>query len=90
MNVTVKLTGPMVARTGTRDARVAVPEEATVEDVVNRLGEQYGQQVSAGIVDGFGLRSDTRVLRESGRDAEPLSAHSSVEAGDTVRVQVNA
>ncbi|WP_266075474.1 MoaD/ThiS family protein [Haladaptatus caseinilyticus] len=88
MNVTVKLTGPMVARTGTRDARVAVPEEATVEDVVSRLGEQYGQQVSAGIVDGLGLRSDTRVLRES--DHEPLSAHSPVESGDTVCVQLNA
>ena len=90
MNVTVKLTGPMVARTGTRDARVAVPEEATVEDVMNRLGEQYGSQVRAGIVDGLGLRSDTRVVRETGRHVEPLSASSPVEAGDTVRVQLNA
>lgn len=88
MNVTVKLTGPMVARTGTRDARVAVPDEATVEDVVEQLGERYGPQVRAGIVDGFGLRSDTSLVRES--DHEPLSVHSHVEAGDTVRVQVHA
>ncbi|WP_227375701.1 MoaD/ThiS family protein [Haladaptatus halobius] len=90
MNVTVKLFGPLVARTGTRDARVAVPEEATVEDVVNQLGEKYGPQVSAGIVDGLGIRSDTRILRESEREVEPLSAHSPVEAGDTVCVQPNA
>ncbi|WP_458186024.1 MoaD/ThiS family protein [Haladaptatus sp. NG-WS-4] len=90
MNVTVKLSGTLVARTGTRDARVAVPEEATVEDVVNELGERYGPQVRAGIVDGLGLRSDTKVFRESGRDVEPLSVRSPLESGDTVRVQPNA
>ncbi len=88
MNVTVKLTGPMVARTGTRDARVAVPDEATVADVVDKLGERYGPQVRAGIMDGFGLRSDTSLFRES--DHEPLSVRSPVEAGETVRVQVHA
>lgn len=88
MNVTVKLTGPMVARTGTRDARVAVSDEATVADVVDKLGERYGPQVRAGIMDGLGLRSDTCLFRES--DHEPLSVRSPVEPGETVRVQVHA
>jgi molybdopterin converting factor small subunit len=89
MNVTVRLTGTLVARTGTREARVAVPEDATVGDVVNELAAEYGPQVRAGVLDGERLRSDTVVVRESVDSTETLSTGSSLENGDTVRFRLN-
>jgi len=89
MNVTVKLTGTLVARTGTREARVAVPEDATLRDVVEKLADAYGPQVRAGVLDGERLRSDTVVVRESVDSAETLSTASSLENGDTVRFRLN-
>jgi len=89
MNVTVKLTGTLVARTGTREARLAVPEHATLRDVVEKLADSYGPQVRAGVLDGERLRSDTVVVRESADSAETLSTASSLENGDTVRFQLN-
>jgi molybdopterin converting factor small subunit len=89
MNVTVKLTGTLVARTGTREARIAVPEDATLRDVVEKLADSYGPQVRAGVLDGERLRSDTVVVRESADPAETLSTASSLENGDTVRFQLN-
>ncbi|WP_433623364.1 hypothetical protein [Halomicrococcus sp. NG-SE-24] len=90
MNVRVELTGSLVARTGTRDARVAVPESATVADVIDKLGEKCGPQATAGIVDTLGIRPDTRIVRESRDASEPVSVNSPVEPGDTVRVQPTA
>jgi len=90
MNVRIELTGSVVARTGTRDARVAVPESATVADVIEKLGEKRGPQARAGILGERGFRSDVRVVRESKDATEPVSTRSTVEAGDTVRVQPNA
>ncbi|MFC4449479.1 MoaD/ThiS family protein [Halorussus aquaticus] len=89
MNVTIKLTGTLVARTGTHEARVAVPDDATVADVVDELAEQYGPQVRAGVLDGQRLRSDTVVVRETFDSTETLSTGSSLENGDTVRFQLN-
>ncbi|MFC7080795.1 MoaD/ThiS family protein [Halorussus caseinilyticus] len=89
MNVTVELTGTLVARTGTRKARVAVPEDATVADVVETLADKYGPQVRAGVLDGQRLRSDTVVVRESFDSTETLSTGSSLENGDTVRFSLN-
>lgn len=89
MNVTVKLTGTLVARTGTHEARVAVPDDATVANVVDELAEQYGPQVRAGVLDGQRLRSDTVVVRETFDSTETLSTYSSLESGDTVRFQLN-
>jgi len=89
MNVTVKLTGTLVARTGTREARIAVPEDATLRDVVEKLADAYGPQVRAGVLDGERLRSDTVVVRESVDSAETLSTASSLENGDTVRFRLN-
>lgn len=90
MNVTVKLTGTLVARTGTREARVGVPEGATLGDVIDALGETYGPQVRAGVLDSERLRSDTVVVRESVGSVEPLSTTSPVEPGDTVRFRLDA
>jgi molybdopterin converting factor small subunit len=89
MNVTVKLTGTLVARTGTHQARVAVPEDATIADVIEELAERYGPQVRAGVLDGQRLRSDTVVVRESFDATETLSTASSLENGDTVRFELN-
>ncbi|WP_115862433.1 MoaD/ThiS family protein [Halorussus litoreus] len=89
MNVTVELTGTLVARTGTREARVAVPEDATVADVIEELAAEYGPQVSAGVLDGQRLRSDTVVVRESVDATETLSTGDSLENGDTVRFSLN-
>ncbi|WP_135805710.1 MoaD/ThiS family protein [Halorussus marinus] len=89
MNVTVKLTGTLVARTGTREARIAVPEDATLRDVVEKLADSYGPQVRAGVLDGERLRSDTVVVRESVDAGETLSTASSLENGDTVRFELN-
>jgi molybdopterin converting factor small subunit len=89
MNVTVKLTGTLVARTGTRKARVAVPDDATVADVVDELADQYGPQVRAGVLDGQRLRSDTVVVRERFDSTETLSTRSSLDNGDTVRFSLN-
>ena len=92
MNVTVKLTGTLVARTGTHEARVGVPEDATVGDVVEKLADEYGPQVRAGVLDGHRLRSDTVAVRES-VDApgtpETVSTASHLESGDTVRLSLN-
>jgi len=90
MNVTVRLTGTLVARTGTREARVAVPEDATVGDVVEQLAAEYGPQVRTGVLDGERLRSDTVVVRESVDSTETLSTGSSLENGDTVRFRLSA
>ncbi|MFB6071801.1 MAG: MoaD/ThiS family protein [Halobacterium sp.] len=87
MDVEVKLTGTLAARTGTHRARVGVDEDATVADVVNALAEEFGPQVRAGVLEGSRLRTDTVVVRES-PDGEPLSASSSVHAGDTVRFRL--
>lgn len=89
MNVTVELTGTLVARTGTHRARVAVPDDATVADVVDELADQYGPQVRAGVLDGQRLRSDTVVVRESFDSTERLSTRSPLENGDTVRFELN-
>jgi molybdopterin converting factor small subunit len=89
MNVTVELTGTLVARTGTRKARVAVPDDATVADVVEELAERYGPQVRAGVLDGQRLRSDTVVVRESFDATETLSTGSALENGDTVRFELS-
>ncbi|USZ68993.1 hypothetical protein NGM10_04460 [Halorussus salilacus] len=89
MNVTVKLTGTLVARTGTREARVAVEEDATLGDVVEELADSYGPQVRAGVLDGERLRSDTVVVRESVDSTETLSTASPLENGDTVRFRLN-
>lgn len=84
MDVEVTLTGTLAARTGTHCARVGVPGDATVADVVNALADQFGPQVRTGVLDGSRLRTDTVVVRES-PDSELLSATSAVHAGDTVR-----
>ena len=89
MNVTIKLTGTLVARTGTHEARVAVPAGATVRDVVEKLADSYGPQVRAGVLDGERLRSDTVVVRESVDSSETLSTASALENGDTVRFRLN-
>lgn len=89
MNVTVKLTGTLVARTGTHEARVAVADGATVGDVVEKLADSYGPQVRAGVLDGQRLRSDTVVVRESVDSSETLSTASALENGDTVRFSLN-
>ena len=89
MNVTVKLTGTLVARTGTHEARVGVPEGATLGDVVEKLADMYGPQVRAGVLDGERLRSDTVVVRESVDSSETLSTASALESGDTVRFRLN-
>ena len=88
MNVIVELTGTLVARTGARRAHVAVPEDATVADVIDTLAAEYGPQVRAGVLDGEHLRSDTVVVRESADAAEPVSPASPVTAGDTVRFRL--
>ena len=88
MNVTVKLVGTLVARTGTHQATVGVADDATLGDVIEKLAAEYGPQVRAGVLDGERLRSDTIVVREA-VDGEPLSTRSHVEPGDTVRVQLN-
>jgi hypothetical protein len=83
MDVEVKLTGTLAARTGTHRARVGVAEDATVEDVVETLADEFGPQVRAGVLEGSRLRTDTVVVRES-TDGEPLSVGSRVHDGDTV------
>jgi len=87
MDVEVKLTGTLAARTGTHRARVGVGPDATVADVVDALADQFGPQVRAGVLVGSRLRTDTVVVRES-PDAETLSAGSSVRDGDTVRFKL--
>lgn len=88
MNVTVTFAGTLVARTGTRSATVAVPADATVGDVLESVAERSGPQVTAGVLDGERLRSDTVVVRETADASEPLSAASSVDPGDTVHVRL--
>lgn len=89
MDVHVKLTGTLAARTGTHFARVGVDEDATVADVVDALAEEHGPQVRAGVLEGHRLRTDTVVVRES-PDTETLTAGSHVTQGDTVRFQLSA
>ncbi|MFC4549032.1 MULTISPECIES: MoaD/ThiS family protein [Halorussus] len=89
MNVTVKLTGTLVARTGTHEARVGVREGATLGEVVEKLADTYGPQVRAGVLNGERLRSDTIVVRESVDSTETLSTASPLESGDTVRFSLN-
>ncbi|WP_336034534.1 MoaD/ThiS family protein [Halobacterium yunchengense] len=84
MDVDVKLTGTLAARTGTHSARVGVADDATVADVIDALAAEFGPQVRAGVLEGSRLRTDTVVVRES-PDGEALTAGSRVCDGDTVR-----
>jgi hypothetical protein len=84
MDVEVTLTGTLAARTGTHRARVGVPDDATVEDVVEALADKYGPHVRTGVLEGSRLRTDTVVVRES-PDGDTLSVSSEVHPGDTVR-----
>lgn len=83
MDVEVKLTGTLAARTGTHSSRVGVAGDATVADVVDALADEFGPQVRAGVLEGSRLRTDTVVVRES-PDAEPLTVGSRLHDGDTV------
>lgn len=89
MNVTVKLAGTLVARTGTHRATVAVEENATLADVIDELAKEHGPQVRGGVLDGEHLRSDTIVVREAPNTSKPLTTHSPVKAGDVVRFKLN-
>lgn len=84
MDVQVKLTETLAARTGTHSARVGVPEHGTVGDVVEALADEYGPHVRAGVLEGSRLRTDTVVVRESS-DGDTLSVTSDIHPGDTVR-----
>lgn len=95
MDVEVTLTGTLAARTGTHRARVGVESNATVADVVDALTSQFGPQVRPGVLEGSRLRSDIVAVREpsdheslAAETREPLSAGSTVYAGDSVRFQI--
>lgn len=90
MLVDVRLEGALVARAGARRARVAVPEDGTIEDVVAALADEYGPQVQPAILEADRLRSDTIAVRESHDARERLSSNSDVRGGDTVRFQMRA
>lgn len=87
MNVTVELVGTLVARAGTHRATVAVPEDATLADVIEKLADEQGPQVRAAVLDGQRIRSDTIVVRETAD--ETLHPTSPVEPGETVKVQLS-
>ncbi len=84
MDVEVKLTGTLAARTGTHSARVGGDDDATVADVVDALADELGSHVRAGVLEGSRLRTDTAVVRDA-TDSEVLSAGSRLHEGDTVR-----
>lgn len=90
MTVEVRLEGTLVARAGARHARVHVPDEATIEDVVAALADKFGPQVRPAILEGERLRTDTVAIRESPPHQERLSSSSHVNHGDTVRFQMQA
>ena len=87
MNVTVELVGTLVARAGTHRATVAVPEDATLADVIEALAAEQGPHVRAAVLDGERIRSDTIVVRETAD--ETLYPASPVEPGETVTVQLS-
>lgn len=89
MGVEVKLEGALVARTGAHRAYVRVPADATVEDVIEQLAEEYGPQVRPALLEGERLRTDTIAVRESRSPGERLTSTSDVEPGDTVRFELN-
>lgn len=90
MGVEVRLTGSLIARAGARRTHVAVPGEATVEDVIEQLAEKCGPQVRPALLEGERLRSDTVAVRESPTPRETLGSASPVEPGDTVRFELRA
>jgi hypothetical protein len=90
MAVEVILEGSLVARAGARRSIVSVPENATVEDVVASLADEYGPQVRPAVLEGERLRSDTVAVRESPRPSERLSSESPVDPGDTLRFRMRA
>lgn len=90
MTVEVRLEGSLVARAGARRARVSVPEDATIEDVVTALADEYGPQVRPAILERERLRTDTVAVRESPDHGERLSSSSHVNPGDTVRFEMRA
>lgn len=87
MNVTVELVGTLVARAGTHRATVAVPEDATLADVIEALAAEQGPHVRAAVLDGERIRSDTVVVREKAN--QTLHPTSPVEPGETVKVQLS-
>ena len=90
MLVDVRLEGALVVRAGARRARVSVSEDATLDDVVAALAEEYGPQVRPAILEADRLRTDTIAVRESYDSRERLSSNSRVRSGDTVRFRMRA
>ena len=90
MLVDVRLEGALVARAGARRARVSVSEDATLDDVVAALAEEYGPQVRPAILEADRLRTDTIAVRASCDSRERLSSNSQVRSGDTVRFRMRA
>lgn len=90
MMVDVHLEGSLVVRAGARHARVSVPADATLDDVVAALADEYGPQVRPAILEADRLRTDTIAVRESADSQERLSSNSSVQGGDTVRFRMRA
>lgn len=90
MIVDVHLEGSLVVRAGARRARVSVPADATLDDVVAALADEYGPQVRPAILEADRLRTDTIAVRESADSQERLSSNSPVQGGDTVRFRMRA
>lgn len=86
----VHISRSLAARVGTHEANVGVQAGDTVRDVVERLADRYGSQVTAGILDSGRLRSDVIAVRNPDTDHEPVTADSELTPGDALELHLTS
>lgn len=85
--VNVEFQGSLVARLGTRKARVTAPVGSSLKDVIEAWAEADGARIKYGLLDGDRLRRDTKATRITDGKREPMSVSHRVASDDTIRFE---
>lgn len=87
MSVEVTLPSSLATGACPRRTYVAVPEEATLRAVVDRLVDRYGRGLGAALRDGDDLAADAAAVRVGNVAEERLTMESRVQPGDRIRFE---
>jgi adenylylsulfate kinase-like enzyme len=86
----IEISRSLAARVGTHEAHVRVVDGDTVRDIIERMAEEYGSQVRAGMLDGDRLRSDVIAKRTADGLTESVTADSPIEPADELEFHLTS
>jgi predicted DNA-binding protein (UPF0278 family) len=86
----IEISRSLAARVGTHEAHVRVVDGDTVRDIIERLADEYGSQVRAGMLDGDRLRSDVIAKRTSDGMVDSVTADSAIEPEDELEFHLTS